>query len=61
MPDEHIPGDVSVQPLTAVDPAALREIAALTILAWGRESTVEEIEKRVSPLCRRRAVWSPRG
>ena len=50
MPDEHIPGSVSVQPLTAADPPALREIAALTILAWGREPTAEEIEKRSSRL-----------
>jgi hypothetical protein len=45
-----IPEGVVISAVTSADPVVLREIAALGILAWGREPTASEVENRAEKL-----------
>lgn len=48
--DEGVPEGVEIRPVMSVEPAVLREIAALGMVAWGREPSAGETAKRARQL-----------
>ncbi len=47
---EDISENLEISTVTRVNPPLLREMAALTILAWGREPTCDQIDQRAKNL-----------
>jgi len=47
---EAVPENIRISTVTSINPVILREIATLTIVAWGRNPTADQIDQRIQNL-----------